>query len=166
MGISAAGCVSQRAAVPPPPVPDTHVYFYPTQRQSAEQQDRDRYECNNWAVQQSGFDPSAPRAPPHLRYLVSTGEPPPGSAVAAGALTGAVVGAAVSRPWEAGGGALIGALAGAALGGIAEGAAAEDARAQAAANANAVQAAQIERKALNFRRAMSACLEARGYSVR
>ncbi len=56
-----AGCVAEspRIAAPAPPlVPDTNVYFYPAAGRdiSAQQQDRDRYECNQWAVQQSGFD--------------------------------------------------------------------------------------------------------------
>jgi hypothetical protein len=166
-----AGCVAEptQRVVPvaPPPPPDSNVYFYPAQGQSAEQQDRDKYECNTWAVQQSGFDPSSPNAPPHLRVLVAGG-PPPGAGVAAGAVTGAVLGAAVSRPWEAGQGALIGALAGATIGGIAESAAADQTREQlaASANANNARAAQLEQQASNYRRAMSACLEGRGYNVR
>jgi hypothetical protein len=72
-----AGCVAQpapRVAAQSPP-PDTTVYFYPAQGQSAERQDRDHYECNDWAVQQSGFDPSLPDAPPHLRIRVDAGPP-------------------------------------------------------------------------------------------
>jgi len=160
-----SGCVSQPVATAPAGPPDTRVYFYPTQGQSSEQQDRDRYECHNWAVRQSGFDPSAPNAPPHLRTVVVAG-PPPGSGVAAGAVTGAVVGAAVSRPWEAGSGALIGAIAGAAIGGIAESAATEQARVEAAASANNAHVAALEQQASGYRRAMSACLEGRGYEVR
>jgi hypothetical protein len=163
------GCVSQPATqavpVPPPPPPDTHVYFYPARGQSAEQQDRDKYECSTWAVQQSGFDPSAPNVPPHLRAVVSGG-PPPGAGIAAGAVTGAVLGAAVTPPWQAGPGALIGALAGATIGGIAENSAAERTREQVAGSARASQAAQLEQEARNYRRAMSACLEGRGYNVR
>ena len=34
------------------------LYVYPLKKQSSEQQDRDRYECHRWAVQQTGFDPS------------------------------------------------------------------------------------------------------------
>jgi len=161
-----AGCVSApetMAAPIEPPVPETTVYFYPTQGQTAEQQDRDKYGCNRWAVQQSGFDPSLPTAPPHLRVVVAAG-PPPGAGVAAGALVGGALGAAVSRPWEAGRGALIGAIAGAAIGGIAESQAREQASAQMAAGA--APDASLERKASNYRRAMSACLEGRGYTVR
>jgi hypothetical protein len=162
-----SGCVSapETLATAPPPVPPTTVYFYPTQGQSVEQQDRDKYECNRWAVQQSAFDPSLPSAPPHLRVVVAAG-PPPGSGVVVGAVAGGVLGAAVSRPWEAGSGALVGAIAGAAIGGIAESQAREQASAQTAASESAAQEALLERKASNYRRAMSACLEGRGYSVR
>ena len=161
-----AGCASTPPPPPPPPpVPNTVVYFYPTQGQSAAQQDRDKYECNDWAVKQSGFDPSAPSVPPHLRVVVSAG-PPSGAGAAAGAVAGAAVGAAVSRPWESGQGALAGAVAGAVLGSVAESAAAEHAREQAAANATYARAAALEQQASGYRRAMSACLEGRGYSVR
>jgi hypothetical protein len=162
-----SGCVSQQAArpVPSPPPPDTSVYFYPARGQSAEQQDRDKYECNNWAVKQSGFDPSAPSTPPHLRMQVAAG-PPSGAGIATGAVAGAALGAAFAPPWQAGQGAIFGALAGAALGGAAESAAAERERQQAAASAAQAHAAQLEEQARNFRRAMSACLEGRGYNVR
>ena len=164
-----AGCVSQPTSsvvVPPAsPPPDPTVYFYPARGQSAEQQDRDHYECNAWAVQQTGFDPSMPNVPPHLHVRVDAG-PPAGAGVAAGALTGAVVGAAVSRPWEAGQGAIVGAIAGAAIGAIADAVRTDQARQNSVAAANGAQAALMEDRARNYRRAMSACLEARGYNVR
>lgn len=72
---------------------ETHVYFFPVRGQSLEQQDRDKYQCNAWAVQQSGFDPSLPSVPPHLHVAVSNAGRPPSSGVAAGAVTGAVLGA-------------------------------------------------------------------------
>ena len=79
-----AGCATesprpQSAAAAAPP-PDTNVYFYPTQGRPApspEQQDRDKFECNTWAVQHSGFDPSLPSVPPHQRVQVVAGGPPP-----------------------------------------------------------------------------------------
>lgn len=170
-----AGCATEPLAMSPPPprpaVPDTNVYFYPAQGQSVslDQQSRDKYECNGWAVQQTGFDPSDPQLPPQQRVQVVAGGPPPGAAVGAGAVTGAVVGAAVSRPWESGRGALFGALAGAAIGGIAEAAHTDQVnrlQAQADANASRAQSAVLDQQAAGFRRALSACLEARGYSVR
>jgi hypothetical protein len=157
-----------RPVVVQPPPPRTDIYAYPSQGQTPEQQDRDRYDCYQWAIQQTGFDPSAPNVPPHDRIQVVGGPPavPPGAGVATGAVTGAVLGALVSRPRDAGAGALVGAV----LGGIVGGAA-ENAQNQQAAQANTVvvqrqQSAQVERKASDFRRAAGACLEARGYSVR
>ena len=38
------------------------MFIYPSKGQSQAQQDKDRYECHTWAVQQTGFDPSAPQA--------------------------------------------------------------------------------------------------------
>ena len=173
--LSVAGCVAtptQPVVVrQEPPPPDTNVYFYPAQGHapSPEQQDRDKYECNNWAVQKTAFDPSLPNVPPHQRVRVLAGGPPPGAGVAVGAVTGAMVGAAVSNPWHAGGGTLLGAIAGAAIGGAADAertAEVNRVEAQANADANGARAAAFERKAMDYRRAMSACLEGRGYSVR
>jgi hypothetical protein len=162
--ISLCACASQPPPPPPLPPPNTTVYFYPARGQSADQQERDKYECNQWAVQQSGFDPSAPNIPPHLRVQVSG--PSPAAGVATGAVAGAALGAIASPPWHAGAGAAIGGAAGALLGGVAAASAAEQAKAQAAASANNARAAQLEQGASNFRRAMSACLEGRGYNVR
>jgi hypothetical protein len=156
----------------PAPQLDTNVYFSSTAAQgvvSPDQHERDRYECNNWAVRQTGFDPSQPNLPPHVRVRVVAGGPPPGSEVAAGAVTGALVGAAVASPWRTGPGMLIGAIAGATIGGIAEaGRDSQAERAQAVANADADAAgiAVLERRATDYRRAMGACLDGRGYSVR
>lgn len=171
----AAGCAveptNRESVQRESPPPDRNVYFSPapgSPERSADQQDRDRYECNAWAVKQTGFDPSLPDVPPHQRMRVVAGGPPAGSDVAGGAVTGALVGAAVSNPWHAGGGILIGALAGAAIGGIVENertAQASHLNAQADADANAAGAAALERRALQYRRAMTACLDGRGYSV-
>ena len=170
---SLAACATEPQPVPvreEAPPPDTNVYFYPAEGRtiSAEQQDRDKYECHTWAVQKTGFDPSLPNVPPHQRVRVVAGGPPPGADVAAGAVTGAVVGAAVSNPWHAGKGAVLGAIAGAAIGGIADAErTAETNRIEDAENSrHNAQAAAFERRATDYRRAMSACLEGRGYSVR
>ena len=165
-GIGCAACVSQpvRPAAPPSQ-PETRVFVYPLHGQSTDLQDRDRYECHNWAVQQTGFDPSAADLPPHLRVAVSTG-PVPGAGVATGAVAGAVVGAALSRPWQAGRGALLGAIAGAVVGGIAESAATQQAREQAETRAEDAWTAVLEEQAREYVRALTACLVGRGYEVR
>src|SRR6201999_2073180 len=119
-----AGCVEAPPPRPyPPPPPDrplTDVYAYPLNNQSPDQQERDRYECNNWAVKQSGFDPSGPNVPPHDRYRVVAAGPPPGSGTAVGAFTGAVLGALIAGPRNAGAGLVGGAIAGGVIGTAAE----------------------------------------------
>src|SRR5215813_3486446 len=91
-------------------------YIYPSKGQTPEQQNKDRYECSQWAISQSGFDPSKPSAPS------SSAQQPRGQAVrgagrgaAAGAIGGAIAG-------DAGTGAAAGAAIGTAA---AESAAAE-----------------------------------------
>ena len=156
----------EREAPAPAPVekPNSDVYAYPLHGQTPDQQERDRYDCNLWAVKQTGFDPSAPNVPPHARVRVVSAGPPPGTGTAVGAVTGAIIGAAVSRPRDAGAGAIVGAVAGAAIGSAADAARAQEV--QRVSYTDRREAAALEQKASNFRRAISACLDARGYSVR
>jgi uncharacterized protein YcfJ len=130
--------------------------------QTPEQQDRDHYECSIWATQQTGFDPSAPGVPPQHQVHVVSG-PPPGSGTAAGVVTGAILGAAIAGPWRAPGGALAGAVVGGAIGTAAE----QSARTSQTVTVTDQRAlAQVQQKAANYRRAIGACLDARGYSVK
>src|SRR6516165_6651270 len=153
------GVVYQQPA--PPPV-NSNVYAYPTRGQTPEQQDRDHYECSIWATQQTGFDPSAPGVPPQHQVHIVSG-PPPGSGTAAGALTGAILGAVIAGPWRAPGGALAGAVVGGAIGTAAEASARQS---QTVTVTDQRALAQIQHRAANYRRALSACLDARGYSVK
>jgi hypothetical protein len=148
---------------PPPPV---RVYFYPNRGQSPEQQDRDNYECYLWAVGQTGFDPSAPYLAPHHKVSVVP-ERPPGSDTAAGAITGAVLGSVVSSRGNKPEGALVGAVAGALIGSASDAARQERTKQlQQHYDRQAGQkTAQIERQAADYRRAIAACLEGRGYTV-
>jgi hypothetical protein len=159
---------------PPPPAappPNVDVYAYPLHGQPPEQQDRDHYECSQWGTQQTGFDPSAPGVPPHERVHVVSAGPPPGTNTAIGAVTGAILGAVIAPRWQAAPAALAGAVVGGAIGSTAD---AANAQANAVngqqARAETVQdrraAALQEQKAVNYRRAIGACLDARGYSVR
>jgi uncharacterized protein YcfJ len=118
-------------------------------------------------VKQSGFDPSQTSLAPHQRVEVVP-MPPAGTNTVAGAITGAVLGAVIAGPHDAGGGAIVGGVIGGAAG------AASDAQRQ--ANANRVQGrydqregarmAKLEEQAGNYRRALTACLEGRGYTVK
>jgi hypothetical protein len=46
--------------VAPPAASSDELIIYPTNGQSKEQQAADRYECNTWAKNQTGFDPTQP----------------------------------------------------------------------------------------------------------
>ena len=149
------------------PVPSTQVFFFPNKGQTTEQQSRDHYECYNWAISQTGFDPSQSTIPPVQRVRVVP-MPPPGHDTAVLAVAGAVLGALIGGRRNAVGGALIGAT-----GGAIAGAASDSARQgyaqqldQAYSARDRSRDAQLDEKAIDFRRAMSACLEGRGYSVK
>jgi len=148
------------------PVPDTRVYVTPAAGQSAAQLDRDRYECHDWAVRQTGFDPSVPQTLRRQDVRVVPGSPP-GAGTLTGAATGAIIGSAVSRPRDAGAGALIGAVAGALVGNSADQASADRAAAlqQRIDSSDDRQVRQFDRRAADYRRALGACLEGRSYTV-
>jgi len=165
-----AGCVTAPPPNPvydPPPAaaaPLTEVYAYPLRGQTAQQQDRDHYECSTWATQQTGFDPSAAGVAPHQRVAVVPAGPPPGTNTAIGAVTGALIGAAIGQPWNAAPAALAGAVVGGAIGSTADAANAQATRTVVVTDQRA--AAAQEQRASSYRRALGACLDARGYSVK
>lgn len=117
-------------------------YVYPKKGQSAEQQNKDSYECDKWARAQSGVDPGAP--PPTGQYRVQ------------GTMHGAARGAAM--------GAAVGAIGGNAGKGAAAGSVVGAARGRQRAMYAEQQAAAGARD--SFARAFAACMDARGYSVR
>jgi hypothetical protein len=145
----------------------TQIYFYPNSGQSTEQQSRDHYFCYNWAVEQTGFDPSVSSIVPEQRVRVVP-MPPPGQDTIAMSIAGAVLGALIAGPRHAGGGALIGAASGAVAGAVSDISREESTRQMEEAYQNSNQGRDLrkEKKALDFRRAMSACLEGRGYTVK
>jgi outer membrane lipoprotein SlyB len=150
------------------------LYIYPSQGQSEEQLADDRYECHSWAVRESGFDPSqwGEVAPPRT-IRVPVAENPAERATEKGAVAGAVAGAIIgSRDGGAREGAVTGAIVGAIAGAAVEEQGAREARREAEEEARR-QADELERTQVetalrrsNYRRALSACLEGRGYTVR
>ena len=170
LALGLAGCETApppRPAPPPRayggPPPNTTVFAYPQNGQSADQQSRDRYECSLWAVHQTGFDPSAPNVPPQYRVVASG--PPPGTGTAIGAIAGAVIGAAISPGWDRGAGAVFGGLTGAMIGSASDAQRVQQNEMEMTAQEQE-QAAAMSQKASDYRRAISACLEGRGYSVK
>ena len=173
-----AGCAAPpprhppyRARVAPAPAPEpvAEVIAYPAQGQSEQQLDRDRYECHQWAVKQTGFDPSVPGVPARQQVrVVRAPEPPPGAAVVGGAVTGAVLGAVVAAHGDEAGGAAVGAIAGAVVGAASESARADERRREdeAVTEQRAARGGARDEHAGAYRRAISACLAGRGYSVR
>jgi len=158
-----AACVTpppRTYAVPAPP--PQRVFVYPANGQSAEQTDRDRYECHVWAVQQTGVDPSRADASPYERVVVQPANPP-GSGTVAGAIGGAIIGSIIAGPRNAGAGLVLGGATGAIVGSAA------DASAQAQAQQTQAQinqsAAAGRARGDSYRRALGACLQGRGYTV-
>jgi Glycine-zipper domain len=138
------------------------MFIYPKNNQSQAQQDKDRYECHTWAVQQTGFDPSV-STPSNPNALDPQPYQPSQPHVLKGAGRGAAMGAV--------GGAIAGnagkgAAAGAAMGGMAGGFKRRDERRTQASSQQQQAQSQTSQAAAGYQRAMGACLDGRGYSVK
>lgn len=137
------------------------LFVYPSKGQSQAQMEKDKGECHQWAVKNTGFDPSAPpkaTSPPPVR------DPERGGLVS-GAATGAALGAIGGAiAGNAGKGAAIGAATGGLFGGM---------RRHESARQNEARQKEWERqqqqiymqKRNEFNRAYSTCLMGRGYTV-
>jgi outer membrane lipoprotein SlyB len=157
-----SGCVQEpvRTVAVAPPRPMPRLFVYPAKGQSEEQLERDRYECHTWAVQQTGVDPSRGDAESYQRVVVT---PPPGANTAGGAIGGAILGSIIAGPRDSGFGALFGAATGAIIGSSVD--ANNQSQAQQAQAQINQRAADDRARAQSYRRAIGACLEARGYTV-
>lgn len=134
-----------------------NLIIYPAKGQSPEQMEKDKFECYSWAKQQTGVDPMVASAQQPSASQESTG----GGAVR-GAAKGAVVGVGIGAlAGNAGKGAAIGAASGGALGGLRS----RNQRKQ-TEQIQQQQASQTNQKINEYNRAYSACLEAKGYTVK
>jgi Glycine zipper len=139
-----------------PAVRAQNVFVYPAKGQSAEQTDRDKYDCFNWAKQQTGFDPSQP-----TQVASSSSSSKSDGQIVKGAAGGAAIGAVGGAiAGDAGKGAAIGAASGALLGGIKK----RKNKKEEQQELQQQQAAASGARAA-YDRAYKACLEAKGYSV-
>lgn len=144
---------------------DGDFVVYPAKGQSQDQTERDKFECYNWAKQESGFDPmktptaSSPR-PVREKETWGAGK---------GALGGGLVGAGVGGIAGGGKGALIGgalgAGGGAAVGGMNR-SSQRKRQDQRQRDWEQREASKYRAGRNSYNRAYAACLEGRGYSVK
>lgn len=146
----------QTASAPKSPSARVGLFVYPQKKQTAKQQATDEDACYSSAQKQTGIDPMAPPPPPP-QVQQQKGGAIKGSA--RGAAGGAAIGAIAG---DAGMGAAIGATAGAVRGRRQQKKANKQAEQQAQQQGQAMQQGQLD----TFRRAFSACIDSKGYSVK
>jgi hypothetical protein len=138
------------------------MFIYPKEGQSNEQLERDKYECYGWSKKQTGFDP--------MEVPTATAPPPKKERKKGGALKGAAGGALLGAgigaiAGDTGKGAAIGAVSGGVFGGARrQNQKKQEAHAQQQWEQD--QASQYSQRRNQYNRAYSACLEARGYTVK
>ena len=157
------------------------MFAYPKNNQSHDQQLRDEYDCYTQVQQQTGINPAAtsPSGPSSAQVQAAEQQaaanaPQAQGGRAKGAARGAAGGAAIGAiSGNAGRGAAVGATVGTVRGGRKQHQANEQSKQQAAqsAGAQAQQQANQATAAYNqqmatFKRGFSACMDARGYSVK
>jgi uncharacterized protein YcfJ len=133
----------------------------PQRGQSPDQARRDRYECHNWAVEQTGFVPGAQA---QSEADAQAAEKAKRAERASRAIGGAAIGAAVgglitSDRRHPGEGPLIGAAVGAAVGAATTPNDAKKAEAQDEGGG------ELTPRENDYMRALSACMEGRGYRL-
>ena len=134
------------------------LYIYPAKGQSAEQLDKDKYECYSWAKKDTGFDPMA---------LPTTETAAPkdnkqSGGVVKGAVGGAVLGAVLGDSSKA---TKRGAAAGGLIGGVRQNRK-NTKNEEKRADWENKEASNYANKRSNYNRANAACLEGRGYTVK
>jgi uncharacterized protein YcfJ len=150
------GVLVALACLPAAAVEDLRALEVVGQRgQSLEQTRRDRYECHNWAVEQTGESPAALPAADDSRDSHGDRRRERIDRAVIGAAIGGAVGGLLGngRRRHSNDRVLAGAAAGAAIGAATAGGARESA------------AARESEAPSDYLRALTACLEGRGYSV-
>ena len=133
------------------------LHAFPAKDQTPQQRQTDEAACYSWAKQDSGFDPIVAGS----NAVASAYSAPPTGLGIRGAAAGAAGGAAIGAiAGDVGKGAAIGATAGVIRGRVVQ------RRAQAQVKQQAQAKSQTQKAGLeNFKRAFSACMEGKGYSV-
>lgn len=133
------------------------LYVFPSDGQDQETQDADEYACYKWAMDETGVNPLNPPQVEAEQAQNNTG-----GATVGGAVKGAAAGAAIGAiAGDTGTGAAIGAVTGT-LRGRARGKQAQAQQQQ----ANDAAAANQEKELMNnFKKAFTACMTGKGYTV-
>ena len=164
----------------------SRVFAYPNAGQSQQQQQADSYQCHQWAVSQTGFDPTQPAAAAPQQYAAQPAPPAQqqqqgggllglggggmfkGGGMLGDAATGAAIGAAGGAlAGDAGKGAALGALAAGVLGAATR---ATSPQTQPQAVPPPVYQQQTmppdqQQRVGDYNSAFSACMKARNYTV-
>lgn len=138
------------------------LVIYPSNGQSSEQMEQDKFQCYSWSKNESGFDPMAiptASAPPPQKEAQKGGVV---RGAAGGAVAGGVLGAITGNTKR---GLKIGAATGAVTGGVRRSnqTKRETGKRQ---DWEQQQSNQYMQGRNNYNRAYSACMEGRGYSVK
>ena len=168
VGLLTAGSVFAQVAAPTAPAPPTltfseiGLFVYPAKNQSTDQQHMDEDACYGWAEANTGLTLVPGEVDAQAAGKAAAKRSGRGR-VAGGAVAGTVTGLAIGAiAGDAGKGAAIGAVAGS-VGGVRSRIRAQ----REAGQRGAQQAVQVNQQAVDqFKKAASACLEGRGYSVR
>ncbi len=126
-------------------------YVYPKAGQDNQTMEKDKFECYQWAKQQTGYDPSRGAS-----SYQSEGDYQPRGDIARGAARGAAAGAVIGGiAGDTGKGAAIGAASGGMIGGM-----------QRRDRIRTAPTTRQQNAQSTYGRAYAACLEARNYSVK
>ena len=131
------------------------VFVYPSRNQTPDQMTRDKEECHDWSVQQTGVDPVKLAADAQAQQQKSGGE---GGGMAGGAAMGAARGA------MSGGSAGAGAMQGVGIGRLIHAVRARRQMEEQKDN-QAKQQQEQQAQLQKYDRAFGACLMGRGYTV-
>ena len=136
-------------------------YIYPNKGQSQAKMNQDKSDCHVWAVNQTGFDPTAPYSP----SSPPPAQPAPKTGVVGGAAKGAILGTVVGAiSGNTGKGAAIGASSGALVGAFNKYDEKKE-REYYQQQYSEQQSREFAAKKSNYNRAYIACMEGRGYTV-
>jgi hypothetical protein len=135
--------------------------IFPAQSQSQEQMEQDKSSCYTWAKNETGFDP--------MQAATASAPPPQTQAGRGGGLKGAAIGAGVGALVKKDGSRSKGAGTGAVVGGVLGGARQINQNRsdqQAQQQWEQQQANEYNQKRTTYNRAFTACMEAKGYTVK